>query len=99
MDLLLDTRNEDVDDVLANLGEHALVVAVELVVLRRDDDGIDALGNACIAILDGDNSGFILNVINGREGSNLYIKDIEKAQSKERLGAEEVQALKNAVSQ
>ena len=54
MDLLLDTRNEDVDDVLANLGEHALVVAVELVVLRRDDDGIDALGNACIAILDGD---------------------------------------------
>ena len=52
-----------------------------------------------IAMLDGDNSGFILNVINGREGSNLYIKDIEKAQSKERLGAEEVQALKNAVSQ
>lgn len=52
-----------------------------------------------VAMLDGDNSGFILNVINGREGSNIYIKDITNAQSNERLGTEEVQALKIAVSE
>ena len=51
-----------------------------------------------VAMLDGDNSGFILNVINGREGSNIYIKNITNAQSDERLGTEEVQALKLAVS-
>ena len=54
VDLRLDTGNEDVDDVLADAGQHALVVAVELVVLGRDDDGIDALGDTGIAVLDGD---------------------------------------------
>lgn len=51
-----------------------------------------------IAMLDGNNSGFILNVINGREGSSIYIKDITNAQSNERLGTEEIEALKIAVS-
>ena len=53
MYLGLDTRYEDVDDVLANLLEHTLVVRVKLIVLRRDDNGIDTLGDTLVAVLNG----------------------------------------------
>lgn len=51
-----------------------------------------------IAMLDETDSGFVLNVINGKEGSNTYIKDITEGESNERLGEEEAQALLLAVS-
>ena len=51
MYLGLDTRDEDVDDVLANLLEHTLVVSVELIVLRRDHNGIDTLGYPLVTVL------------------------------------------------
>ena len=51
MDLLLHTGDEDIDDVVLDAGQHLLVL-VELVVLGRDDDGVDALRDAGVAVLD-----------------------------------------------
>ena len=51
--LALDAGDEDVDDVLTYLPEHALVIVVELVVLRRYHDGVDALGHVVVAVLYG----------------------------------------------
>ncbi len=51
-----------------------------------------------LAMLDECNSGFILNVINGREGSNMYLKEVIEGTCTERLGAEEAHALDIAIS-
>ena len=53
VNLLLHTRNQDIDDILANLVEHTLVVRVKLVVLRRYHDGVDALRNTIVTVLYG----------------------------------------------
>ena len=61
-ELRLYARNENVDHVLADLGEHLLVGFElclarlvlgfhEVVVLGRDDDGVDALRHAVVAVL------------------------------------------------
>ena len=50
--MLLHPWHEDVDDIVLDAGQHPFV-RVEFVVLGRDDDGVDALGNAFIAILHG----------------------------------------------
>ena len=46
-----------------------------------------------IALLDDNNSGFILNSVHSREGCYLYMKDVEKGGTDVLLGAEEKEAL------
>ena len=46
-----------------------------------------------IALLDDNNSGFILNSVHSREGCYLYMKDVEKGSTDVLLGAEEKEAL------
>ena len=41
------------------------------------------------AMLDQNNTGFILNSVHSREGCYLYIKDIEKGETETLLGSEE----------
>ena len=50
-----------------------------------------------IALLDDNNSGFILNSVHSREGCYLYIKDVEKGSTDVLLGAEEKEALERAL--
>ena len=50
--LLLYPWNQDVHHVVFDSGEHPLVVGVELIVLCRYDNGVDALGDAFFAVLD-----------------------------------------------
>ena len=50
-----------------------------------------------IALLDDNNSGFILNSIHSREGCYLYMKDVEKGSTDVLLGAEEKEALEMAL--
>ena len=52
MNFLLHTWYQDVDDIVFDTLEHALVVSVELVMLGRHHDGVDALGDALVTILD-----------------------------------------------
>ena len=46
----LNARHENVEHVVLDLGEHALVVGVKLVVLGAHYDGVDALGDAFFRI-------------------------------------------------
>ena len=52
-----------------------------------------------LAMLDQENSGFVLNAIHSREGCYTYIKEIVKGESYIVLGEEEKEALRQAVNQ
>jgi hypothetical protein len=51
-----------------------------------------------LAMLDNENSGFVLNTIHSREGCYTYIKEIVKGESYIVLGQEEKEALRHAVN-
>ena len=51
-----------------------------------------------LAMLDKDNTGFILDAIHSRENCFLYIKEVVKGESYIMLSEEEVAALKRAVN-
>lgn len=51
-----------------------------------------------LAMLDQENSGFVLNAIHSREGCYTYIKEIVKGESYIILGEEEKEALRQAVN-
>lgn len=51
-----------------------------------------------LAMLDKENSGFVLNAIHSREGCYTYIKEIVKGESYIVLGEEEKEALRQAVN-
>ena len=50
-----------------------------------------------IAMLDDNNSGFILDAVHSREGCYLYLKDVDKWQTDTILGSEEKEALEQAL--
>lgn len=52
-----------------------------------------------ISLLDGNNSGFILNAVHSREGCYNYIKEIVRGESYVELAEEEVQSLEKAIYQ
>lgn len=49
------------------------------------------------ALLDLNNTGFILNSVHSREGCYLYIKNVEKGETELLLGSEEKEALEQAL--
>ena len=51
-----------------------------------------------LAMLDKNNTGFLLNAIHSRENCFLYIKEIVNGESYVMLSEEEVEALKQAVN-
>lgn len=64
-------------------------------------DAFDDVGGKlsfALAMLDEDNTGFILNAIHSRDNCFLYIKEIVKGESYIILSDEEVDALRQAVS-
>ena len=52
-----------------------------------------------IALLDGNNSGYIINSMHSREGCYNYIKEIVKGESYIELSEEEAESLDNAIFQ
>lgn len=63
-------------------------------------DAFDDVGGKlsfALAMLDSDNTGFILNAIHSRDNCFLYIKEIVKGESYIMLSDEEIRALKQAV--
>ena len=60
----------------------------------------DMGGKLCfvLAMLDKNNTGFLLNAIHSRENCFLYIKEIVNGESYVMLSEEEVEALKQAVN-
>lgn len=59
--------------------------------------GIGGNMSFALAMLDYTNSGFVINAVHAREGSFLYIKDIEEGTTDIELGAEERLALEAAL--
>jgi hypothetical protein len=49
-----------------------------------------------IAILDADDSGFVISSLHGREGNRVYAKEVKKGISKSQLTEEEQEAIKIA---
>ncbi len=50
-----------------------------------------------IALLDDNNSGFVLNSVHSREGCYLYMKDVIEGKTEVLLGSEEKEALEQAL--
>lgn len=50
-----------------------------------------------LAILDDNNTGFVLNSVHSREGCYLYMKDVDKGTTEVLLGNEEKEALERAL--
>lgn len=64
-------------------------------------DAFDDMGGKLsfvLAMLDDNNTGFLLNAIHSRENCFLYIKEIVNGESYIMLSEEEIEALKNAVN-
>ena len=51
----------------------------------------------CLAMLNSENTGFIINVLHSREGCYVYLKDVTEGQTEAELGKEEAEALVAAV--
>lgn len=63
-------------------------------------DAFDDISNNLsfsLAVLDGDNSGFVLTSIYGRDTSSMYIKPIIKGKSRYTMSDEEVNAYEKAI--
>ena len=50
-----------------------------------------------IALLDDNNTGFVLNSVHSREGCYLYMKDVVEGKTEVLLGSEEKEALERAL--
>ena len=50
-----------------------------------------------IAMLDGNNSGYILDAVHSREGCYMYLKEVEEGATETVLGSEEQEALEQAL--
>lgn len=50
-----------------------------------------------LAMLDSNNTGFVLNSVHSREGCYLYMKEVDKGQTEVLLGGEEKDALEQAL--
>ena len=50
-----------------------------------------------IALLDDNNTGFVLNSVHSREGCYLYMKDVVEGKTEVLLGSEEKEALEQAL--
>lgn len=60
----------------------------------REWAGISALSSA---MLDGNNTGFVLDVVHSREGCYIYLKEVEEGATEVLLGSEEQEALEQAL--
>ena len=77
----LDTWNQDIEHILTNLSQHSLIVILtivlldEIIMLGRNNDGIDALWNIIIRVLD---SNLTLGVWTKISHHLAFLTDISK---------------------
>lgn len=85
--------NEEIDDIQEVL--HKSIHKYGMVKYDAFEDVGGKLSFA-LALLDDDNSGFVLNAVHSKENCFLYLKEIVKGESYIMLGDEEIQALRIA---
>ena len=88
------TRSEDVKNIYDTLSYTLQKIGIVKY------DAFNEMGGKlsfCLTLLDCDNNGVILNSMQGREGSYLYIKEILDGKSAVPLGKEEEISLRKAI--
>ncbi|MCI8717477.1 MAG: DUF4446 family protein [Lachnospiraceae bacterium] len=97
MDKMLEDTNKNLKDI-EMLFENMKSVVQKIGIVKYD--AFNEMGGKlsfALAMLDGKNTGFVLNAMHSREGCYTYIKEIIKGESYIPLGAEEKKALEQAM--
>ena len=90
---------EDHEQAIKTLAKHFKVIYSKYGVEKYDAfDDVGGKLSFALAMLDKENSGFVLNAIHSREGCYTYVKEIVKGESYIVLGEEEKEALRQAVN-
>ena len=92
-------ESESASDRMDEMDETMLKVFQKMGIVKYD--AFSEMGGKlsfAIALLDKENTGFILNSMHSREGCYTYIKEIIKGESYVLLGEEEKEALEKAVN-
>lgn len=95
-DLIL--RDKEMDDKIDEISENLLTVFQKIGIVKYD--AFNEMGGKLsftIALLDKENTGFVMNAMHSREGCYTYIKEIIKGESYITLGEEEKQAVDKAI--
>lgn len=97
MDKMLEDTNKNLKDI-EELFENMKSVVQKTGIVKYD--AFHEMGGKlsfALAMLDGKNTGFVLNAMHSREGCYTYIKEIINGESYIPLGAEEKEALEQAM--
>lgn len=91
--------SEEQSDQLASITRHLNKTLTHYGVVKYDAfDDVGGKMSFALAMLDNDNTGFILDTIHSRDNCFVYLKEILKGESYIMLSNEETEALKRAVS-
>lgn len=92
---IAEVQNNDIKILKSNYGK----ALTKYGIVKYDAfDDVGGKLSFVLAMLDQDNTGFVLNAIHSRENCFLYIKEIVKGESYIMLSEEEIDALKMAVA-
>lgn len=100
IDEIKELRNQDKinKDVIRNLSRNVKGAYQKFGMVKYNAfKGMGGNLSFAIALLDLNNTGFILNSVHSREGCYLYIKSVEKGETDISLGIEEKEALEQAL--
>lgn len=93
----LKTLTQHHDDEIQGIIEHSKVIYEKMAILKYD--AFQDMGGKIsfvIALLNRENSGFVMNVIHGQDTCHTYMKEIVKGESYLALSEEELKALQEA---
>mgnify|MGYP001007468774 CR=1 FL=1 len=89
---------EDHEKAIRTLAKHFKLLYSKYGVEKYDAfDDVGGKLSFALALLDYTNTGFVLNSVHSREGCYLYLKDVERGETEVLLGAEEKEALEQAL--
>lgn len=98
MDKISEQNRDNTADIMT-LKKHLNKTLTHYGVVKYDAfDDVGGRMSFALAMLDNDNSGFILDTIHSRDNCFVYLKEIVKGESYIMLSNEEIQALKEAVN-
>lgn len=94
----LEDEQEKNQDMFRVLNENIKSAVQKIGMIRYNAfDGLGGNMSFALALLDYNNSGVIINSVHSREGCFLYIKDVDQGTTDVELGAEEKNALEEAL--
>lgn len=92
-------KNKDTDKKINDINENMLETFQKLGIVKYD--AFNEMGGKlsfALALLNKENTGFVMNAMHSREGCYTYIKEIIKGESYILLGEEEQEAVEKAVN-